>query len=186
MKKTILLLLVALLPLCVYGQSIQTKFYGLKIGKKYSPDRVKEVLRNESDTKKYGIYKNENGLNVEVESVSFGGHTWQAVACSLLPSNNRLYSVWFLDGYDNDFAHAILLLSEMASKLKAKYGEGYFEAKDNSASCAYQWTDSNGMSIQLKLDDVTLDDEHTKHWVTLRYVDLNLMKQLSTSSLDEL
>jgi len=187
MKKSFLLLLAVLLPLCVYGQSIQTNFYGIKIGKKYSPNKVKGMLLKESETKVSGDYKDRNGHNIEVEFVSFGGQRWDAVACSLIPKNNRLYSVMFLNEYHDDFIKVSLSFVEVAAKLSTKYGDGLYTTTDEPITASYQWTDSNGMSIILKMVDLSDDDGNNPHqWVSLQYVNLNLLKELKQTTINEL
>ena len=160
MKKFILLLLVLLFPLCMLGQNIQTKFFGLTIGKQYSPEEVKAALMKVSNTKKCWV----SGQTITSEAISFAGHIWSSVSFRL-SEDNKLCFVDFTEKY-TDNSKALFHFIDLSDLLQSKYGEGKQWKEYKRSYC--RWVQTNGMQIDLQLADLNRDDDNKqKRWETI-------------------
>lgn len=193
--KRIITLILLFIPFLLQGQEIQQNFYGLKIGKRYSSEKVKSVLLKRSpyaDISQVGKITEITALDME-----FGSKKWEITKCSLV-KNKKLASISFQQHFES-YEKCKKFKNEILSLLITKYGEPSSLFQDDMIDMLekaekqgvhpmnnHQWVDSNRMSIVLSQIYGESKGGDSFYYVILEYKHMDFEKDLANPVLDEL
>lgn len=184
-----------LVPLLLQAQEIQQNLLGLKMGKRYSPEKVKSVLLNKS---KYAeINQVGNITEIAALDIEFGGKKWEITKCNLV-KNKKLASISFQQHFES-YDKCKKFKNEILSLLTTKYGEPNTLFKDDVIEMFeeaekdgihpmnnHQWVDSNRMSIIITQIYGESKGGDSYYYVILEYKLMDFEKELANPVLDEL